>query len=77
MKKIFYLLIKIKIIFFLSIFQSKSDTFYYSGGCFWCTEQDFEEFRGLKRLLVVLLEEQLQILNIILINGETTEKQLR
>ena len=42
MKKIFYLLIKIKIIFFLSIFQSKSDTFYYSGGCFWCTEQDFE-----------------------------------
>ena len=51
MKKIFYLLIKIKIIFFLSIFQSKSDTFYYSGGCFWCTEQDFEEFRGVKEVI--------------------------
>ena len=51
MKKIFYLLIKIKIIFFLSIFQSKSDTFYYSGGCFWCTEQDFEEFRGVKEVV--------------------------
>ena len=51
MKKIFYLLIKIKIIFFLLIFQSKSDTFYYSGGCFWCTEQDFEEFRGVKEVI--------------------------
>ena len=51
MKKISYLLIKIKIIFFLSIFQAKSDTFYYSGGCFWCTEEDFEEFKGVKEVI--------------------------
>ena len=51
MKKISYLLIKIKIIFFLSIFQAKSDIFYYSGGCFWCTEQDFEEFKGVKEVI--------------------------
>lgn len=51
MKKIFFLLIKIKIIFFLLIFQSKSDNFYYSGGCFWCTEEDFEEFKGVKEVI--------------------------
>ena len=48
MKKVSHLSIKVLLIFFLSMFQAKSDTFYYSGGCFWCTEEDFEEFKGVQ-----------------------------
>ena len=51
MKNILHFVIKVKIIFFLFLTYANSETFYYSGGCFWCTEQDFEELKGVKEVI--------------------------
>ena len=34
-----------------SNFSSFADTFYYSGGCFWCTEADAEKLNGVKDVI--------------------------
>ena len=38
---------------FLIFFSSKlySETFVFSGGCFWCTEADFEKIKGVKNVI--------------------------
>ena len=39
------------IAFSLSAFSAKAETFTFSGGCFWCTEADFEKLDGVSEVI--------------------------
>lgn len=39
------------VILSMNVIQAKSETFFFSGGCFWCTEADFEGIDGVKEVI--------------------------